>query len=761
MMLISIKKLKGLGVFGNYAAANDLATFGRYNIIYGENGSGKTTLSRLFALLDRGEHPDHPELDYSISTDSGSVSAGQSMARKVRVFNAEYVEEHLGRFDGPVRPILIVGKENRALAAEVVAERGAYYRRVDGITAAQKSQEKLTTDKGKIFSAIAKTIGEATSGGTLRQYRKPDAETAFAKLTAPSLLSEDDLEANRATVHQEQLEYVPALELPIISKEMQAVVHALLARTAQSGALASLARNPELSAWVEQGLGIHRHLGTETCAFCEQSMPAGRIDLIAQHFGIEDQRLKADIETAISTIDQFASSLEKLQPAASSALYSELRTSYAGRIDEFEAARSTVLVELAGINSALSEKLLNRSVASDATIVLDLTHLASAVAQLNAILSSHNDKTKSFDAAKAAARSAVEGHYLSSVWDQVKEFDRLIVEQQAIARGLNDGTLDETDSRTLSDLKASFENKQARVSSAHVGGAELTEKLQAFLGRSDLQLESAQDGYRVLRRGQAAKRLSEGEKTAIAFLHFVVRLGDQDFDLNEGIVVIDDPVSSLDSSAMYQAFGFLKNAVKDAKQVFLLTHNFEFLQLLINWLKNMKKNVKRGYFMVVCKEEVGGRSASIIPLDKLLLDHTTEYHYLFKLLYGFKSDGTILAAYHIPNVARKVLETFLEFNVPSEGSLYQRIEAIDFDAQKKTAIYKFANDLSHATGKGFDPALVSEAQKNVTALLEMIKAVAPAHYAGLEILCGGIGTVVAVEENTGPAIDQSKEEGAA
>ena len=81
-----------------------------------------------------------------------------------------------------------------------------------------------------------------------------------------------------------------------------------------------------------------------------------------------------------------------------------------------------------------------------------------------------------------------------------------------------------------------------------------------------------------------------------------------------------------------------------------------------------------------------------------------------------------------------MLETFLDFHRPYEASLYAKLEATDFDSHKKTAIYKFANDLSHSTGKGFDPALVSETQKNVACLLEMIKAVAPLHYDGLEKL---------------------------
>lgn len=141
--------------------------------------------------------------------------------------------------------------------------------------------------------------------------------------------------------------------------------------------------------------------------------------------------------------------------------------------------------------------------------------------------------------------------------------------------------------------------------------------------------------------------------------------------------------------------------------------------------------------MVTCSETAGGRSAKLIPLDQLLIDHATEYHYLFKVLHTFESDGTIMSCYHIPNVARKVLETFLDFHVPSNKSPYLKLDQTNFDPHKKTAIYKFTNDLSHSTGKGFDPALVAETQKNVAYLLEMIKDVAPLHYVGLKDLAEG------------------------
>ena len=38
-MLTGTKKTRGLGIFGSYAAANDLPNFARFNGYYGENGS--------------------------------------------------------------------------------------------------------------------------------------------------------------------------------------------------------------------------------------------------------------------------------------------------------------------------------------------------------------------------------------------------------------------------------------------------------------------------------------------------------------------------------------------------------------------------------------------------------------------------------------------------------------------------------------------------------------------------------------------------
>jgi wobble nucleotide-excising tRNase len=657
------------------------------------------------------------------------------------------VDANIGRFDGPLRHILILGEENKAIAEELKVEIATRNDRVKRIEGNRIAIAKLESDKGKLFSQIAKTIGEATSGSTLRSYRKPDAEAAYAKLTDTTSLSDDELETHRATVRQDQMDPVGAPQVPAVQHGpgMTSVIELadgaaerakkLAMRTAQSATIARLAANPDIAEWAEAGVHMHKLHASDRCEFCQQTLPGDRMQALANHFSVEDQKLKDEIKVERGLLITVIEALARFALPDRMALYSELRDDYDAVTESLMSELATLKMQLDSVDKTLVEKLTMRTTAYDPDIGSGSAALAASLAKITAIAKRHDEKTAGFDKEKRSARDAIEAHYLLTIKDQVGDFSSKMTNLQNENALLRDGGDGLEDKRGVEALSQSIIDMQAKVSNAHGGGANLTEHLKQFLGRTDLRFESEAEGYRVLRRGKPAKRLSEGEKNAIAFLYFLVQLKDQDFDLAEGVVVIDDPISSLDASAIYQAFSFLKNDTQGAKQLFILTHNFEFLRLLINWLKNLPgPKADKSYMMVLCMENEQGRSARLAPLDKLLIEHATEYHYLFKVLYTFKSDGTILGCYHVPNIARKVLETFLDFHVPSSKSLYQKLDETDFDPHKKTAIYKFANDLSHNTGKSFDPALVAEAQKNTTYLLEMIEAVAPLHYQGLKKL---------------------------
>ncbi|CAB1277438.1 conserved protein of unknown function [Candidatus Nitrosacidococcus tergens] len=313
-----------------------------------------------------------------------------------------------------------------------------------------------------------------------------------------------------------------------------------------------------------------------------------------------------------------------------------------------------------------TEKIpFSRSLSNNFQFVLD---------SINKIIEQHNRKSDNFQDEKDEATKSLKTHYLSEIFDEVKGLVREIEEcKKEISRIQND----------IEVLNEQITESKNKILSEHKACNTLNKQLQTFLGRNEITFEVAPEGgYVIKRNGIIAKNLSEGEKTAIAFVYFVVHLKDQNFDVTNGIIVVDDPISSLDSNSLHQAFAFLQNAVKGAKQVFIFTHNFNFLRLILNWLKYKPNKKHSRYYMIKNQNEVAnGRTAFVSKLDKALIDHESEYHYLFKVLYTFESDDSIASVYHIPNIARKVLDTFLMFRVPSSETSYKKTESCSIFAR--------------------------------------------------------------------------------
>ena len=148
----------------------------------------------------------------------------------------------------------------------------------------------------------------------------------------------------------------------------------------------------------------------------------------------------------------------------------------------------------------------------------------------------------------------------------------------------------------INTLNASVINTAATVDSinAHL-------KDSGFEGFTLHEKEGVKGTYEVIREdGRVADHLSEGERNFIAFLYFyhVVRGSQSETDSGKDkIVIIDDPVSSMDSSALFivsalvrEMIGVCSNNVSGAavrgngteyegkyiQQLFILTHNAFF-----------------------------------------------------------------------------------------------------------------------------------------------------------------------------------------
>jgi wobble nucleotide-excising tRNase len=605
------------------------------------------------------------------------------------------------------------------------------------------------------LSDIARTIGAAIvgSGTGSGTYRSPDAKKDFAALSAPVLLSDEKLDVQILALKQEMLPELAVVALSAIeidglatsltdfAKNFLTTSRELSLATVESEIIARFSDNPDISEWVEQGFHIHKEHSSTKCEYCDNTISPERLSQLAKHYSDADRLLKARLDDLIAKLRSTNTSITQLSAHDSARFYRELSAPCETAVSNMEKAKTLLISQVTALGKLLQEKKSKTGDKITLNLSLEVDGLVAALDEINKLVGAHNIKSKYFQTLQNAAVKEIKAHYLSTIFADVSARNLVIADlEKDLERRIAE----------IKEVKARITDARAKISSTHKACEQINDSLKTFLGRDELRFapetkvvkdEAGNEteivsGYRIMRGTAPASYLSEGEKTAIAFVYFVVHLNDGQFQKATGIVVIDDPISSLDSNSLYQAFSFLKNAVADCSQVFVLTHNFDFLKLLLNWRRGARKK-HTGFYMIRNHFVGAERRASIDEMDRELKDYESEYHYLFKRLKEMRAeqDGTLMRAYLVPNIARKVWDTFLMFRVPDGQDNYSKMDQLKeagFDALKLDAIYKFTNSQSHITGGGFDPSLVPETQKVLDELFEMMKLVSPEHFAILD-----------------------------
>jgi wobble nucleotide-excising tRNase len=733
-MIKKILRIKNLGIFSNYQCLPNLSEFKRFNLFYGWNGSGKSTLTNFFALLNEGKSLNYPDLEYKISTSDGDFIQNEIYKKKIRVFNQNYKNKNIDIIAGKANPIFILGEDNIELAEKIKNDENVLDKQIRERDIKTNEIKKKENEKGDIFSNTAKIIGVNTSGASLRNYRKNNAEKAFYELGTKQILSNDEMSKYVLTL--KQLEKPTISEILVNGLEDSIVkiikeIKIILESTVETILIERLQKNSDISIWVETGLQLHKKYKSDQCEFCNQKLPENLLSNLLLYFNDADKKLKDDLDALYEKIDQIIIKVNNISIIDKANFYDELQTDYQAIYEKYILLKNDIIEKLRISKNRIVEKKSRTTEIIKFDDFFDFTPLKTILISLNEKIKTHNDKTNNFAKEKEKASDKIEKHYLSEISDDIQkmETDIKILKNEIVL--LENGDSSDTSKIGIKEIQERIKANKNKISTSGIACDEINRYLKTFLGRDELFFELDEgSGYTIKRQGKIANNLSEGEKTAITLIYFIIHLKDQDFSVNDGIIVIDDPICSFDSNSLFQAFSFIKNSVKAAYQVFLFTHNYDFLRLLLNWL--IKSKEKHEFFMIKNKYQENKRISFIDNLDQLLQKYESEYNYLVMRLYEFKDDGTIESVYDIPNIARKVLEYFLLLMVPNSESMYGKLEKICFDDMKKTAIYKFANDESHFTSKNFDPSLIPECQKNISYLLEMIKTVFPQHWDVLE-----------------------------
>ena len=456
--------------------------------------------------------------------------------------------------------------------------------------------------------------------------------------------------------------------------------------------------------WVKVGFEIYTNKTPkiDTCAFCGQPLPNKRIEYLNAFYSNEAAKLKSQIENTNQKINEEKQRFTNLEWSAKSSNdlvdsckddYTSLKERYKNLKNNYCALMDTLIAKLDQKNDSLFVSISIGNIDSSAK-----TQIENWINEVEQLFQKHNDIVNNFATNRDSAREKYKKYLVATFLINEEYFE---IKQKAEIEEKGQGRF----VKIINDLETKNAQLTAQLKSIVKGKEKFEDFIKHFLNRNDISIEVTDDNKFQIKRGtHLAKNLSEGEKTAIAFAHFMVMLDSIGSDMQNQIVFIDDPISSLDANHVAQVSSlintfFFRKGLDEANpdrccnyfmQLFISTHNFEFFSFL-NDANNLKKKKKKNeqeepalekYFI----KRINETKSIITQMPKAFGKCKSEYVYLFSEINKFKTGGCQEEdGYLMPNIIRRFLEIYTLIKLPgNRDEIDNRIKILypNFDELK-------------------------------------------------------------------------------
>ncbi|NQE51141.1 ATP-binding protein [Herbaspirillum rubrisubalbicans] len=721
-MIVCINRLRQFGIFNDFSGTK-IQKFGKYNLIYGWNGTGKSTLSNLFSCFElRALIPRFKTAQFSVALEDGSTITETSLptsSLNIHVFNQRFIHENID-WDKSVKSILLIAKEKiddlqklERLKVSLQLKRKTCEEKLSDLEKQREALDKFLTNAAKKMKLGLQAID--TSDSYYLNYDRRKLATFIqnnskAVVKVESVLSDVEIVALTNASRPDQLPSInfQSEEIDLDYFKKAAVrIRDLIATTAVNQALQRLTDNLDIREWVQAGLELHEHHGSSSCEFCGSPLTQARTEALAAHFNKEFRDFQQRLQNAATWIETQGVPLNQFPAAA--AFYREFSAEFDSLQKEYASTAAKIDKQIEEWRGALQMKIADpekTNIEISDVSEADVTKFNSTLKSLADLIKKHNNKTSNFKFETSKSKSALELHFAAA---EVQEFDYAGREEKC-SNLSSEVKKDREEVETLAQQVAMIE---AQLSNETIGAKEFNDVLHRFIGRSELCLHFNQEmkGYEIIRNGVGEHdgNLSEGEKTAIAFVYFITKLKENGNNIKDTIVVVDDPVSSFDSNHLFHAYAFLRTQCVEAKQLFVLTHNFTYFKLVRDWFAGVNRNrSNKGKpdnccFYQLDAQPGSPRHSSLVDANDSLKEYSSEYHYIFKRLYGYVNHATLNRdeAFLTANLARKLIESFFAFKYPKKRSDISQLMEVGLKdcslttPELKEKIYRFINKYSH------------------------------------------------------------------
>lgn len=741
-------------------------TFAKLNLIYAPNGTGKSTFAELLSGIPQDAEWSHgmqAKVELSADSPLDTVNAsGHWIWQQVRLFNAEYVRRNL-RFDatddqptGADAPALLhLGKPN----IEDQQRREAAEKRLqeleETLKALRKDQKQAHTKREDLCTGVGRDVNRELKGKSPRfnqRFDKRDVKEDLRSPLTPRAEIDRHRDRDQALLHSG----APQRIAPVESEHLSVVglrdrICELLQRTAASKVIEHLKEDGEQQAWVERGVELHQEL--DTCLYCEGDISDQRRERLDRHFDQAYTRLRHEIEDMIAQVKTLHDEASRFLPELPRRIefLEDLREDFSSAAKNADTSITLFLSDLESVIEILERK--KGEMFSTIELPADRARATVDSSELNQIIDEHNESADNLTSQREAAALRIYHQMLHNITKEWREHGDRVSELQT----------------EIEDAEGEQERCLEVLQQVPVEGLDphflttiLNNDIRGLLQRDELTFKHHDGRYQVLRHGKPARHLSEGEKTAIALIYFLQSLKEKGQDPTRLIIVVDDPVSSLDDQLMTAVQSMLAHQLNpmedkpDCRQLFVLTHNSAFLRRWSDELKrgrgNPQKNIPAKATLHIMKSrrtgpsrEPGSRHPVLAPVDLTSKDFNvldTEYsrlfyqaaHDLLDARYTIDVQADLRLLTDTANSTRKLLEHFLQFSHPNQAVKFRNgIErALKNDPLRSDRIRVILNSNSHRDDDPDRKELVSdEAQNAIIDVFRLIKELHPEHFDGM------------------------------
>ncbi len=554
------------------------------NFFFGNNGAGKSTIAKAI---------------------KGGVGLSYAPGRTAAdywplVYNQEFIDENFRSYRN-MRGVFTLNAKNAEVQAqieEVTAERT----RIKKLSGAAAERQKILLDnKANLHREFLQECWKRGKDfrdefpGTMDKKGRSDPFVREILKHAPADMSLDELRRiydsafSETAKHYQRFTTIPDPTV-MDTVEGSEILSKPIVNSADTE-LAGFLRDIGATEWMRQGHDLFAHEAGGRCPYCGEKLAVDFEQTFIDSFDNRYQDNLRLLSEFMARYKKAANDMFVALQAIPAELYPQIDLK--PYTDKMAVLKAAIQANIESIKSKIDNPASTVTITAVQPI---LDELADIISGFNTMIDANNAIVAAGPGKRTECTDAVFGVLAFMLKDVIAAYRRNDADIQDQLDAL------EKEIRGYTDTLAEIEKQLKMLRGSTVETDTAKDSINQMLRDSgmrgfSLQPKRGVDNVYEVRRpdGTIADNLSEGEKNFIAFLYFyhlVHGSNSADGDTREKIVVIDDPVSSMDSGSLFIVSTLVRQMIEICrnnadnrnpvargsfiKQIFILTHNAYF-----------------------------------------------------------------------------------------------------------------------------------------------------------------------------------------